>query len=238
MKNEKVYLWSDLPWDIALAQGMKLDSVFNDLDAIKDKNSDEWWVEAERLEATANTALGEKLWLDIYNGKLLVRKANGDPLDGEPKTFSIRGVNAPHLTRDEGNKWLSENRYLQSWEPISAKQGPTQSDAEKPDIFSSTNENTVSTFELTAKTSVQDQWILKKAALLKKHLHRWPTINRDFQDASENGLSVAAKAPTHGDWFESKALGWAEKKGKLLSSEQRGNPLTGNIWGTVHKIKG
>jgi hypothetical protein len=88
---------------------MKIDSVFNDLDAIKDKDSDEWWLAAERLEATANTALGEILWLDIYNGKLLVRKANGDPLDGEPKNFSIRGINAPHLTRDEGNKWLSEN---------------------------------------------------------------------------------------------------------------------------------
>ena len=239
MKNEKVYLWSDLPWDIALAQGMELDSVFNDLDAIKDKDSDEWWLEAERLEATANTALGEKLWLDIYNGKLLVRKANGDPLDGEPKTFSIRGVNAPHLTRDEGNKWLSENRYLQSWEPTPAQQDSAQSDAEQPDIFSSTNENTVSTSELTAKTPVQDQWILKKVALIKKHLHRWPTINRDFQDASENGLSAAAKAPTHGDWFEAKALGWAEKKGKLLSNEQQGNALTGNLWArTVHKIKG
>jgi hypothetical protein len=42
MKNEKVYLWSDLPWDIALAQGMKLDSIFKDLDAIKDKDSDGW----------------------------------------------------------------------------------------------------------------------------------------------------------------------------------------------------
>jgi hypothetical protein len=239
MKNEKVYLWSDLPWDIAIAQGMKLDSLFNDLDAIKDKDSDEWLLEAERLEATANTAIGEKLWLDIYNGKLLVRKANGDPLDGEPKTFSIRGVNAPHLTRDEGNKWLSENRYLQSWEPIPAQQDSAQSDAEKLNICSSRDENTVSTSELTAKTPVQDQWILKKATLLKKHLHRWPTINRDFQDASENGLSAAAKAPIFGEWFESKALGWAEKKGKLLSSEQQDNALAKNFWpSTIHRIKG
>jgi len=239
MTIEKVYLWSDLPWDIALAQGMKLNSVFNDLDAIKDKDSDEWWLEAERLEATANTALGEKLWLDIYNGKLLVRKANGDPLGGEPKTFSIRGVNAPHLTRDEGNKWLSENRYLQSWEPTLAQQDSTQSDVEQPVICSSANENTAPTPRPSAPISNQDQWILKKAALIKKYLHQWPTINRDLQDASENGLSAAAKAPTHGDWFEFKALGWAEKKGKLLSSEQRNNPLTGNIWtSTIHKIKG
>ena len=238
MKNEKVYLWSDLPWDIALAQGMRLDSVFNDLDAIKDKDSDEWWLEAGRLEATANTALGEKLWLDIYKGKLLVRKANGDPLDGEPKAFQLRGVNAPHLTREEGNKWLSENRYLQSWNPTPAQQGSAQLDAEKPDICSSTKENTVSTSGLTASIPDQAQWICKKAALIKKNLYRWPTINRDFQDASENGLGAAAKAPMHGEWFESKALDWAKKKGKLSSSEQQSNALTGNFWpSTVHRNK-
>ena len=239
MKNEKVYLWSDLPWDIALAQGMKLDSLFNDLDAIIDKDSDEWWLAAKRLEATANTALGKKLWLDISKGDLLVRKANGDPLDGEPKNFSFRGVNAPHLTRDEGNKWLSENRYLQSWNPTPAQQGSAQSDAEQPGICSGTNENTAPTPRPTAPISDQDQWILKKAALLKKHLHRWPTINRDFQDASENGLSAAAKATKHGDWFESKALEWAKQKGKLSPGKQQDNALVGNIWPSkVHRIKG
>ena len=70
MKIEKVYLWSDLPWDIAIAQGMKPDSVLNELDAIKDKDSDEWWLESQKLESIANTKLAEKLWLDIYNGKL------------------------------------------------------------------------------------------------------------------------------------------------------------------------
>ena len=117
MKNEKVYLWSDLPWDIALAQGMKLDSVFNDLDAIKDKNSDEWLEESQKLESIAKTKLAEKLWLDIYSGKLPVRKANGDPLDGDSKKFHSLGVNAPHLTLEEGNIWLKANRYLQTWNP-------------------------------------------------------------------------------------------------------------------------
>jgi hypothetical protein len=117
MKIEKVYLWSDLPWDIAIAQGMKPDSVLNELDAIKDKDSDEWWLESQKLESIANTKLAEKLWLDIYNGKLPVRKSNGDPLDGDPKKFHVVGVNAPHLTRDEGNAWLKANRYQQIWGP-------------------------------------------------------------------------------------------------------------------------
>ena len=89
MKIEKVYLWSDLPWDIAVAQGMKPDSVLNELDAIKDKDSDEWWLESQKFESVAKTKLAEKLWLDIYNGKLPVRKSNGDPLDGDPKQLSV-----------------------------------------------------------------------------------------------------------------------------------------------------
>jgi len=117
MKIEKVYLWSDLPWDIAVAQGMKPDSVFNDLDSIEDKDSNEWWLKSQKLESLAKTKLAEKLWLDIYNGKLPVRKANGDPLDGDSKKFHVVGVNAPHLTRDEGNTWLKANRYQQTWNP-------------------------------------------------------------------------------------------------------------------------
>ena len=94
MKIERVYLWSDLPADIAVAQGMKSDSIFNDLDSIEDKSSDEWWVESQKLQSIAKTKLAEKLWLDIFNGKLLVRRANGDPLDGDSNAFHPLGVNA------------------------------------------------------------------------------------------------------------------------------------------------
>jgi hypothetical protein len=117
MKIEKLYVWSDLPWDIAVAQGMKPDSVFNDLDWIEDKDSNEWWLASQKLESIAKTKLAEKLWLDIYNGKLPVRKSNGDPLDGDSKKFHVVGVNAPHLTCEEGNAWLRANRYQQIWSP-------------------------------------------------------------------------------------------------------------------------
>lgn len=117
MKTEKAYLWSDLPWDLAVAQGMSPDSIFNDLDSIENKDSNEWWLESKKLESIAKTKLAEKLWLDIYNGKLPVRKANGDPLDGDSKKFNVMGSDAPHLTRDEGNEWLKANRYEQTWKP-------------------------------------------------------------------------------------------------------------------------
>ena len=70
--------------------------------------------------------------------------------------------------------------------------------------------------------AVNRGWEMKKAALIKKHEHQWLTIRRDFQDASENGLSRAAKAPGHGDWFEAAALDWARQRGKL--TEETGQP--------------
>lgn len=239
MKNEKVYLWSDLPWDLALASGMRLEEIFKDLDAISDTNSDEWWLEAQKLEATAKTPIGENLWRDIYNGKLLVRKANGDPFDADPKELGFRGVNAPHFTRDEGNEWLAKNRYLLTWNPTASQQDSELPDTETPNSTGISTINTGSTQGLPASKSNTDHWILKKAALIKKHLHSWPTINRDFQDASENGLSTAAKATKHGDWLEAKALDWANQKGKILSSELHHKHAASTLWpSVVHKIKG
>lgn len=119
MKNEKVYLWSDLPWDLALANGMQVETIFSQMDEIADKDSDEWRLEEKNLKATAKTAIGEKLWRDIRKGDLRVRMANGDPLDSDPQFFQFRGPNAPHITCDEGNEWLKKKRYLQTWSPKS-----------------------------------------------------------------------------------------------------------------------
>ncbi len=69
---------------------------------------------------------------------------------------------------------------------------------------------------------VDKGWIMKKAALIDKHAKSWPTVKRDFQDASENGLSKAAKAPLHGGWYENAALNWAEQRGKRTSEKQQG----------------
>ena len=80
---------------------------------------------------------------------------------------------------------------------------------------------------------------LKKSALIDKYERRWPTIKRDFQDASENELSRAAKAPGHGNWFEEDALNWARQRGKL--SEETGqhapSPAT-PFSGMTHRIMG
>lgn len=85
--------------------------------------------------------------------------------------------------------------------------------------------------------SVDKGWVMKKAALIKKHTAQWPTINRDFQDASENDLSKAAKAPGHGEWFEAAALNWADQRGKLEKEQGPANLET--VWkSTKHTIEG
>jgi hypothetical protein len=70
---------------------------------------------------------------------------------------------------------------------------------------------------------VDKGWVMKKAALMDKHADKWKTINGDFHSASENGLSKAAKAPGHGEWFEAAALYWAEQRGKLIKAEEQGS---------------
>lgn len=81
-------------------------------------------------------------------------------------------------------------------------------------------------------------WVMKKNALIAKHTHQWETIKRDFQDASENGLSDAAKAPEHGNWFESAALNWARQRGKLTEDTQQGPATLSTVWtGKTHTIR-
>ncbi len=80
-------------------------------------------------------------------------------------------------------------------------------------------------------------WLMKKAALIEKHAEVWPTIKRDFQDASENGLSKAAKAPVHGGWYEAAALNWADQRGKRTSGKQQGSVNSiFNLKGERHTI--
>jgi hypothetical protein len=87
--------------------------------------------------------------------------------------------------------------------------------------------------------AVDRGWVLKKAALINKLVPQWDTIERDFQDASENGLSKAAKAPGHGNWFETDALNWARQRGKLSeATEQQAQSPATLFGGLTHRIMG
>ena len=86
---------------------------------------------------------------------------------------------------------------------------------------------------------VEKEWVMKKAALIAKHAGQWPSIERDFQDATDNKLKSAANAPGHGEWFEAAALDWARQRGKLREGKQQGPADLTSVWtSTKHTIKG
>ena len=155
----RVYPWHDLAWDLALAEGMDPAEIERRHKANED---DDWSSELkvgevvdlrrtftkgqiresmDREQETAsiqdaiNTNISTHLWRDILQGKLPVRKANGNPLEGEPTQFKMRGPDTPHLTLGEGNDWLTKNRYLQEWVPSDLKnpKGANRNGAGRPD---------------------------------------------------------------------------------------------------------
>lgn len=81
----------------------------------------------------------------------------------------------------------------------------------------------------------KEGWVCKKAVLIKDNLAQWPTIEADFNHASENGLSEAAKATGHGDWFQSAALDWAKQRGKLIEPKNPA-PIVNSVFALGGKI--
>jgi len=80
-----------------------------------------------------------------------------------------------------------------------------------------------------------------KGAMVTQHKHQWPTIERDMNDASTNGLA-AAKAGARG-WYEPYALEWARANNKLTNNAKPANQLAqamnsmGNLPGRKHTQK-
>ena len=83
-------------------------------------------------------------------------------------------------------------------------------------------------------------YVLRRRAAVKKHKDVWPTIEADFNHASENGLSNAAKAPPHGEWYETALLDWAAQRGKLVEPKKSLESVNSvfAIAGRQHRIEG
>ena len=85
----------------------------------------------------------------------------------------------------------------------------------------------------------KEGYVLKKAALINKYSDEWRSIDADFNHASENGLSAAAKATGHGDWYESAVLEWADQRGKRTATEAKRAPNSVfDLSGTRHTPNG
>lgn len=83
----------------------------------------------------------------------------------------------------------------------------------------------------------------KKAALIREVEADWPSIERDLQDASRNGLSATAKAAEHGFWYIESARKWAKQNGKLRTTDDSTVNQSASIAGQLraatktHKIR-
>lgn len=89
----------------------------------------------------------------------------------------------------------------------------------------------------TAETSdTGNPATMKRAALVGEFEKVWPSIDRDLRDASENGLSDAAKSSERGWWRVDAALQWAKQRGKL-SGVPRTSPATSvfDLAGKIHR---
>ena len=110
--------------------------------------------------------------------------------------------------------------------------------ASEPHSTPMVTERTSDAVEPCKAGPVDGGWVMKKAALIARHAHQWPTIERDFQDAPDNKLRSAASAPGHGEWYEAAALNWAGQRGKLTEGRQQGSGNLATVWtGTKHTIQ-
>lgn len=73
--------------------------------------------------------------------------------------------------------------------------------------------------------------MLKRKALIDKYVSSWPNISQDLDDASSNGLGIAAKGPKFGYWYERRALEWARERGKIGSA-----PKQVELLKVIHRI--
>lgn len=83
----------------------------------------------------------------------------------------------------------------------------------------------------TREPIVEKGSLIKRSALIERYMRQWPTADRDLKDASENGLSQAAKADEHGMWWEGAALAWAKERNKLTTAPSE----MPSFWGTPQK---
>lgn len=177
--SARVYPWHDLAWDLALADGMDPAQIESRLAASK----------FEGIEDAINTEISTSLWRDLLEGKVPVRKANGNPLEDDSKQFRMRGPDTPHLTADEGNEWLKKNRYRQVWEPAVLK-NPKDGHGDS----ASASDNASLNFGLLA---TPDQlfdafgaWGLREEWFADLNSHKWLLNSRKVKGRGQRGQVI------------------------------------------------
>jgi hypothetical protein len=94
----------------------------------------------------------------------------------------------------------------------------TQTEPEAPETQAATAGGALSSFATTPICK------LKKSALVKKHAFNWPTVGRDIDNNTRNGLAIAKLGG--GFYDEAAAINWATEKGKITQNLMPKNSMS------------
>jgi hypothetical protein len=121
MTNIPVYHWSEVCWDLAVADGIDPEVAIKELDHalnIEDPNWDvSQWEKEDEVLNKIYTKLASELWTALLSGKIVARSLNGNPISQPLGNMDFTGVNKPYVTVQDVNSWLKSKGYLQQWTP-------------------------------------------------------------------------------------------------------------------------
>ena len=194
------------------------------------------------LQNAAIAIQKQESWNDdarlIFQNKLCKAASRGDLVMRDPLTdlpdesgMVLDTVNT--VTPDDVNDWLKRQGAVYTWKIASLESsqvsekyvcGPESGSPKSDEQSVAAIPTEIDHKKIVAQTSANGPRLsVSKSALVEQHKHEWPTVGRDIQDASSNGLSQAAKAGQR-DWYEDSALQWARSRNKLIP--QKGNEST------------
>jgi len=121
MTNIPVYHWSEVCWDLAVADGIDHEVAIKELDHalnIEDPNWDvSQWKKEDEVLNKIYTKLASELWIALLSEQIVARSLNGNPISQPLGYMDFTGVNKPYVTVQDVNNWLKFKGYLQQWKP-------------------------------------------------------------------------------------------------------------------------
>lgn len=121
MSNIPVYHWSEVCWDLAIADGIEPDVAIKELERalnIEDPNWDvSHWEKEDTVLDKVYTKLATELWIDLLTSKVIARNIHGNPISQPLGKMDFIGSNKPYVAVQDINNWLKSKGYLQQWTP-------------------------------------------------------------------------------------------------------------------------
>ncbi len=121
MANIPVYHWSEVCWDLAVADGIDPEVTIKELEHalnIEDPNWDvSQWKKEDEVLNKIYTRLAAELWMALLSGQIVARSVNGNPISKPLGNMDFMGINKPYVIVQDVNKWLKSKGYFQQWTP-------------------------------------------------------------------------------------------------------------------------